>query len=117
MSAERPLSIDIEPCDCGVIIRPHGDVDLSSSPDLRTALREAIARNPDTAIVDLAAVAYMDSSGVATLVEALQLARRNNSRLVLCQLNDRVQSIFQIARLDAIFTIVDDLDAASEVSD
>jgi len=116
MTAERPLSIDIEPCDCGIIIRPHGDVDLSSSPDLRAAMREAIARKPTTAVVDLSDVAYMDSSGVATLVEALQHARRNDSRLVLCNLSKRVNSIFQIARLDAIFTIVDDLDAAAEVS-
>lgn len=117
MNDDGPLSIDIEPCDCGVIIRPHGDVDLSSSPDLRAALQEVIARNPATAVVDLAGVAYMDSSGVATLVEALQLARQGGSRLVLCSLSNRVQSIFQIARLDAIFTIVEDLDAASKVSD
>ena len=85
MSAEGPLVIDIEPCDCGIIVRPHGDVDLSTSPDLRAALQEAFTRKPAKVVVDLSGVAYMDSSGVATLVEALQNARRSGSRLVLCE--------------------------------
>jgi anti-sigma B factor antagonist len=112
MSDEKSLSIDIEPYDGGVVLRPHGNVDLASSPDLRTALREAIDRKPDKTIIELSGVAYMDSSGVATLVEALQLARRGGGQLVLCSLSERVHSIFQIARLDSIFTIVADLDAA-----
>ena len=54
----------------------------------------------------------MDSSGVATFVEAMQLARRKGSRLVLCDLQERVRSIFEIARLDMVFTIVDSTEEA-----
>jgi anti-sigma B factor antagonist len=48
----------------------------------------------------------MDSSGVATLVEAMQVARKQGGRLVLCGLQEKVRSIFEIARLDMVFTIV-----------
>lgn len=95
-----------------VIVAPSGDVDLGRSPALRTALRDAQASRPGRVIVDLSLVDYMDSSGVATLVEAYQIARRNASRMVLCGLGDRVRSIFEIARLDTIFTIVPTRDAA-----
>ena len=57
----------------------------------------------------------MDSSGVATLVEAMQKAMRSQTKLVLCGMEEKVRSIFEIARLDAVFTIVDDTKAARMV--
>ena len=48
----------------------------------------------------------MDSSGVATLVEAMQVARRGGGKLILCALQEKVRSVFEIARLDMVFTIV-----------
>jgi anti-sigma B factor antagonist len=97
-----------------VVVSPEGDVDLSRSPTLRNALREAQGPKPRRVIVDLSLVEYMDSSGVATLVEAFQIARRNGSRMVLCGLTDRVRSIFEIARLDTIFTISATREAARD---
>ena len=87
------------------IVAPEGDIDLSRSPALRSSLKEAMAAKPKRLIVDLGLVDYMDSSGVATLVEALQIARRGSTRMVLCGMKDRVRSIFEIARLDTVFTI------------
>ena len=54
----------------------------------------------------------MDSSGVATFVEAMQLAQRGGCRLILCALQERVKSIFEIARLDMVFTILGSTDEA-----
>jgi anti-anti-sigma factor len=56
----------------------------------------------------------MDSSGVATLVEALQHCRRQGRDLRLVAPNDRVNSIFQIAKLDTIFVIVTSDEAGSD---
>ncbi len=97
------------------VLSPKGDVDLSRSPALRNALRQAQAAKPSKLVVDLAGVEYMDSSGVATLVEALQIARKNNTKIVLCDLKDKVRSIFEIARLDTVFTIVNSRDDALKV--
>jgi anti-sigma B factor antagonist len=95
-----------------LVLTPMGEIDLSRAPALRTHLSQAIAGKPPRLIIDLREVPYMDSSGVATFVEAMQLARRNDSKLVLCGLQERVRSIFEIARLDMVFTIVGDCNEA-----
>lgn len=95
------------------VVSPEGDIDLSRSPALRATLRQAQSAKPGRLVVDLSGVDYMDSSGVATLVEALQMARRNNTKMVLCGMKDRVRSIFEIARLDTVFTIVATRDLAA----
>ncbi|MCA9312272.1 MAG: STAS domain-containing protein [Phycisphaerales bacterium] len=100
------MEVNIEHQAGTTIVLPIGDVDLSNSRDLQTHLREEMSRKPGLVVVDLAKVSYMDSSGVATLVEAMQIARRQATKLVLCELNDKVRAIFEIARLDRVFTIV-----------
>ena len=90
----------------GFVVTPVGDIDLTGSPTLREELKRLSNSRPARLVVDLSGVPYMDSSGVATLVEALQMARRNRSKLVLCCLQDRVRSIFEIARLEMVFRIV-----------
>jgi anti-sigma B factor antagonist len=95
-----------------VIVRPAGDVDLAGSPTLRVELKRVQAGKVGRLVIDLSGVPYMDSSGVATLVEAMQVSRRAGTKLVLCGLQDKVRSIFEIARLDTVFTIVADTDAA-----
>jgi len=107
------MQVDLEQHGWGTLVRPHGFIDLSRSPSLRTALAEVHRARPTRVVVDLSQVDYMDSSGVATFVEALQIARTNKIPLVLCAMQDRVRSIFEIARLDMVFTICDDLDSAT----
>ncbi|MCA9286537.1 MAG: STAS domain-containing protein [Phycisphaerales bacterium] len=101
--------------DGGVILQPVGDVDLARAPGLRRVLTEAQAKRPQRIVIDLSQVPYMDSSGVATLVEAMQRARAMAHRLVLAAPQTRVRSIFEIARLDTVFTISNDAEAAKTV--
>jgi anti-sigma B factor antagonist len=108
------MRVDQEVRDRAVILSPEGDVDLSASPSLRTRLHEALNTQPDRLVIDLSRVDYMDSSGVATLVESLQIARRSSTTLVLANLRDRVRSVFEIARLDTVFTIAGSVDEAME---
>lgn len=114
MTEDTGIRVNAESVDGATIISPEGDIDLARSPVLRNSLRQAQASKPPPKrlVVDLSMVDYMDSSGVATLVEALQIARRNSTRMVLCSLKDRVRSIFEIARLDTVFTIADSREAA-----
>ena len=111
-SGAEPLLVRSETKDGAVIVRPSGDIDLAGSPTLRMELRKLQMAKPMRLVIDLAGVPYMDSSGVATLVEAMQIARKNNTKLILCALQDKVRSIFEIARLDTVFTIVTNTDAA-----
>ncbi|MCE2968132.1 MAG: STAS domain-containing protein [Phycisphaerales bacterium] len=88
-----------------IVITPSGDIDLNGSPALRAELKKHNVKG-SRLVVDLTGVPYMDSSGLATLVEAMQASRKNGWTLVLCALTDRVRSIFAIAKLDSVFTIV-----------
>jgi len=54
----------------------------------------------------------MDSSGVATLVQAMQASRKQNTILVICNLQDRVRTILHIAKLDSFFSVVGTLEQA-----
>ncbi len=105
MSNTQQLEIFIESENDVKIVRPVGDIDLSGAPALRQQISQAQKENPSRLIVDLSGVPYMDSSGLATLVEAMQIARRNNAILIICSLQDKVRSIFEIARLDMVFKI------------
>ncbi len=114
MADSDAIEVVIENRDGASIVRPLGDVDLQRSPVLREQLKAVSDKRPKKLVVDLSEVSYMDSSGVATLVEAMQLARRGNYPLVLCALQDRVKSIFEIARLETVFQIAPDLDTAMQ---
>ena len=99
------LLIDIDAGDEQLLITPRGEVDLSSSPSLRRALQSALLEGNCDVHINLSEVPYMDSSGVASMVEALQICKRQQRNLVLVQPSSRVASIFKISKLDTVFTI------------
>ena len=114
MSTSSELNVESEVINSTLVIRPQGEIDLGKSPDLRKKMGEFISRSPENIAVDLSGVSYMDSSGVATLVEALQQCRTASIQLTLCGMQDRVRSIFEIARLDMVFTITTTVEEALE---
>jgi anti-sigma B factor antagonist len=94
------------------IVTLTGDVDLRHSPTLRKALMELMFdRRP--VVVDLSGVTYVDSSGIAGLVEAYQMARKNGTTFALAAISDPVRRVLQLARLDRVFTITDTVEAAT----
>lgn len=94
-----------------VVISFEGDIDLQTSPQARTALLGATAKGKPV-IVDLAKVTYIDSSGVASLVEALQAAKKGGQNLALAAVSDSAMRVLKLARLDAVFKIHASVDAA-----
>jgi anti-sigma B factor antagonist len=95
----------------GLIVSLVGDVDLETSPESRRVLLECVARKV-AVVADLSAVDYMDSSGVASLVEALQTSRRNGTKFSLASPQPKVLRVLQLARLDTVFRIVEHADQA-----
>lgn len=95
-----------------VHVRVAGEVDLHTSPVLRERLLALLDHGPQRVIVDLSEVAYVDSSGVGTLVELKRRLDRSGGRVVLVGMQPRVRSVFEITRLDRFFTVVATLDEA-----
>lgn len=85
-------------------ITVKGEVDLYSSPQLRDAILKGIGGGSSKVVVDLSGVVYMDSSGVATLVEGLKGAG-DKKRFALVKPSASVMKVLQLSRLDSVFTI------------
>jgi anti-sigma B factor antagonist len=86
------------------VIRFEGDVDLEHSPVARRVLLDCVEAGRHV-VVDMSAVSYIDSSGIASLIEGLQGARRRGTRFALAAVSPAALRVFQLARLDKIFTI------------
>jgi anti-sigma B factor antagonist len=90
-----------------------GDIDLASSPDLRKILlRELKEKRTPRVIVNLVAVRYIDSSGVASLVEGLKASRDSGMRFALVGLSKGAREVLQLSRLIKIFEIHDNEEQA-----
>jgi anti-sigma B factor antagonist len=89
--------------DC-TILHLTGEVDLSRSPAARTAILDCLEQKR-CLLVDLADVSYIDSSGVASLVEGFQVSRQKNLAFALIGVSDAAMSVLRLARLDQVFPI------------
>ena len=96
-----------------LVVRLSGDVDLEHAPQVRKLLLDCVGRDKDV-VVDFAGVDYIDSSGVANLVEALQTANRQGTGFQLVAVTGQAMRVLQLARLEKVFAIHDDLAAAVE---
>jgi anti-sigma B factor antagonist len=96
-----------ETIDGVVLIRLSGEVDLSWSQQVRKAVLAALEEHPAVG-VELSQVSYIDSSGIAALVEGFQSARARGSRFALVSISDAVRAVLELARLDRVFLIVSD---------
>lgn len=88
----------------GVVVTLRGEVDLSRSPAARQILLEQVGRGRNL-VVDLSGVGYIDSSGIASLVEAFQAARRQGSGFALAAVSEPALRVLRLARLDKVFPI------------
>jgi anti-sigma B factor antagonist len=86
------------------IVDVVGQIDLGSSPALRKALLESL-KGTDRVAVNLIAVKYIDSSGIASLLEVLKEARQSKKKLVLFGLTAAVLQVLQLTRLTGVFEI------------
>ena len=95
------------------VISLEGEIDLHVSPRIAATLIAAVKEKPRNLIVDLAKVSYIDSSGLAVLIEAMQSVEKYRGKFALAALQENVKPIFEIARLDQVFRIFPDVDSAA----
>ena len=95
------------------IVDVVGQIDLGNSPALRKTLLESL-KGTDRVAVNLIAVKYIDSSGIASLLEVLKEARQSKKRLVLFGLTAAVSQVLQLTRLTGGFEIRENEEQALE---
>jgi len=101
------VEITTEKINAGFLMKLKGDVDMNTSPDVRTNLGEVFKQGAGAKalLINLSQVRYMDSSGIATLVEAMQNCMKCGMRLRLVELSPPVRDVFELARLASVFEI------------
>ena len=98
------LSIQVTHSDREAVISLSGRVTIDSSPGLRKQLHALLGQqSPPTLIVDLSELSYIDCSGIATLVEALRIARQSDTKLQLRGLRDGPRHLLEVTGLLHLF--------------
>ena len=91
------------------IFQVNGEINISTSPDLKKQFEKQPSKK---IVVDLEKVTYIDSSGLATLVEILKKTKSQGGMLGLSGMSDKVKSLFEITKLDKLFSIFRSQDEA-----
>ena len=94
------------------VLELHGDIDLNEKPKVAAQLEPLIERQIRGIVIDLSQVPYVDSSGLAIFIDALQRVRQYGGNLALAGLQENVRLVFQISRLDKVFSIFNDSQSA-----
>lgn len=102
------MTLPVEPN----VLPLEGEIDLHVSPRVAESLASIIEQKPARVVVDLSKVTYLDSSGLAVLIEGMQNVEGYGGKFCLAGLQDNVRPIFEIARLDQVFIIFPHVDAA-----
>lgn len=98
------MQISIRLAENATILDVAGNIDLQSSPAMRKALLDHL-KVASCVIVNLKGVPYIDSSGIASLVEGLKASRDRKNRLVLVGLTSMATKVLDLTRLTPLFEI------------
>lgn len=96
------------------LVRLAGEVDLSVVPDLVVELEFAIEQVSPSLVVDVSAVEFIDSSGLAALVRARRRAEERGGGIVLTGPSEALDQLLRLTRLEDFFTIERTGDRAAE---
>jgi len=110
------VQVTVESLPAGItVIRLAEGLDMSNVPTFRQTLQSEIDRAQHGLVLLLSEVPFIDSSGIAVLIEGLKWSRQRTIPYVLAQLTPAVQMVIELARLQHFFTIAEDLEAATDL--
>ena len=98
------------------VLALEGDIDLHVSPAVTESLNAIIKEKPERIVIDLSRATYIDSAGVAALILAMQEVEAYGGEFFLSGLQETLLSIFETSRLERVFRIFPDVDAALAAS-
>ena len=106
------FNITSEKKDGVALVHVAGEIDMFTSPNLRDTLLPFFIPETPAVIVDLSKVSFMDSSGIATLVEGLQWSKKEGKKFILAGLGETVFNALSLTKLDNVFSIEKDVASA-----
>jgi len=113
MSRTRILNISVRTLTSATVVDLDGAIDLQNSHGLRTTLFEKLLASPRL-VVNMTGIRYIDSSGIATLIEVLKKSKEVNKDFVLYGLGTAVHDVLKLTNLLGVFHVVDTEEHALE---
>ncbi|WP_329043015.1 STAS domain-containing protein [Streptomyces sp. NBC_00178] len=109
----RPLTITARDAATGPVLEITGDLDHETAPELRQAVHKLTLTTGQLLVLDLAALEFCDSSGISALLTARNLANEHGAGIALASVPANTARILRIVGLDRVFTIHQDVLAAT----
>jgi len=89
------------------VCKVDGEIDINTAVEVKKIFDNLIKEKKEKIVINMEKVDYVDSSGLATLVELLKNFRKYGARLKLVSLSNKVKSLFEITKLEKLFDILD----------
>lgn len=103
----KPFRCTIDARAGAMLIRPSGELDISSVPILEEQMQSALTSGARQLVVDLRGLDFMDSTGLTLLMRWLRESHNDGFNLALVRGDERVHRLFELTSMDALFTFVD----------
>jgi anti-sigma B factor antagonist len=108
------MDIDEEKSDTVSIFRPNGRLDSNTSQGFEQKVFDAISEGAKKMVIDFKNIDYISSAGLRVILKATKTLARDNGKIMLCDMQDYVKEVFEIAGFDAILPIFPTLNEALE---
>src|SRR6267142_6680789 len=99
MTTKPPVSRPMPRKEQPDVLPLEGEIDLHNAPGVAESRRTMIAKKPERVVIDLTKVTYLDSSGLAVLIEGMQNVQEYGGKFAVAGAQESVKHIFDIARL------------------
>lgn len=96
-----------------VVLQVAGEIDMASAPQLRQRVVALVTDGVRALVLDLSNIGFCDSTGLGVIVAAVKRLRTNDGDLRVVTNDERLLALFEITRLDQVFEVFPDIDAAS----
>jgi anti-sigma B factor antagonist len=106
------MAVKIESKNNLMVCHIDGEIDINSSPTIKKSFDKIISSKTPKLVINLSRVTYVDSSGLATLVEILKNMRSYGGRMRLACMSPKIKSLFEITKLEKLFEILADEETA-----
>lgn len=107
------MAVRIDPRKDLTVCYIDGEIDINSSPAVKKSFDKIISQKTPRVVINLSKVTYVDSSGLATLVEMLKNMKSYGGRMRLACMSSKIKSLFEITKLEKLFEIMADEESAT----
>ncbi|MBF0486037.1 MAG: STAS domain-containing protein [Candidatus Omnitrophica bacterium] len=101
------VEISLEKINDITLVSLNGELNLDNTHRVREAFKKILKQRKAKVLLDFDNVPFIDSSGIALLIEIVQAFGKSNGAMCLCHVNKKILSVFEITKVSKLFNIFD----------